>query len=70
MTMIDGYLRILSGKKMCLPYKVLNKLLKGKLLHFSMNRRFNKRKLLSVLNVIECEAHRELIIQALKNKTL
>lgn len=70
LSMIDSYLGIFSGKKRSLPYRALNKLLKGKLLHFSMSRRYNKKKLLALLNVIECEAHRELIISGLKNKSL
>ena len=68
MSMIDSYLGTLSGKTQCLPYRALNKLLKGKLLHFSMSRKYNKKKLLMLINIIECEAHRELIIQALKDK--
>lgn len=59
---IDNYLRSLSGQNKWLS-RIDRKIFKGKLLIT----KYKKDKLLRILNYIECEAHRELLIEGLKD---
>ena len=60
-TKVYEYLFALHGKN--LFYKVLNKLFGPKFIKIF----YNKKNLLPILNYIECESHRELLINGLKN---
>lgn len=62
---LDSYLRLLSGHGKWLS-RVDRYLLKGKLI----KRKYNKQQLLAIQNYIECEAHRELLLAALKGENL
>jgi len=58
---IYKYLLSLHGNNMF--YKILNKIFKGRFLKVF----YNKNNLLSILNYMECEAHRELLTEGLKS---
>ena len=60
---IEEYLRSFSGLGKWLS-RIDRYLLKGSL----VKHKYNKNQLLVIQNYIECEAHRELLIQGLKNK--
>lgn len=64
---ITNYLVALSPKESFL-FRVLNKLSYNRLREARLRRIYSDRKLLTILNYIECEAHQELIIQGLKNR--
>ncbi len=66
-TMLQNYLSAFLGKR-SLMYRILNKLMCGKLKKESIKLHYSKESLLSLRNYIECEAHREMIIEALKNE--
>ena len=59
--MIDGYLLKLSGTGKSFVFRVMNKLTKQKYGKWKIKRRFKKQDLLAILNIVECEAHRELL---------
>lgn len=62
------YLAALSGiKKFNIFFRVANKLSGGKLLRKYYDKRYSNKSLLTIRNIIECEAHRELILKALEN---
>lgn len=63
--MYNYYLALLLGKRYSSIFCVLNKITRGKWLS-SLNSRISKKYKLTVLNFIECEAHRELLSQGLK----
>lgn len=48
-------------------YKVMYKLTKGRWDKMLVDRKYKKRNLLSILNFIECEAHSELLVDAIKS---
>lgn len=58
----DLYLQKCHGDNMV--FRILNKICAHKL----TSKLYSKRSLLALLNIIECEAHRELFIEGLKNK--
>ena len=66
---LDNYLFSFSGIKKSFLYKVLNKLTKHKLTKFILTRKYSTERKLILQNFIECEAHRELIIQGLKSNS-
>jgi len=67
--MLKKYLRAFGGKRTrSFTFRALNRLCKGKLLNFVIDRNYNQEICLSIQNYIECEAHRELILYALKHK--
>lgn len=57
--MLQGYLRIFCGTS--LPYRILNKLCGHRL-----KKKISEKRKLAMRNYIECEAHRELILDGLK----
>lgn len=59
---LDIYLQKCHGDNIL--YRILNKLCFHKL----TKKLYSEKSLLSLLNIIECEAHRELFIEGLKNK--
>jgi len=60
---IENYLRSFSGVGKLMS-RVDRHLFKGSL----MRRKYNKKKLLAIQNFMECEAHRELLIEGLRDK--
>ncbi len=70
-SMLNHYLVVLNGKKSPF-FKVVRRLLnivtKRKFGAWYLKRVFNKRYKLAVNNYIECEAHRELLLNGLKGK--
>ncbi len=68
-SMLKKYLRAFGGKRTrSFAFKAINKLSKGRLLTFVLNRNYNQKNCLAIQNYIECEAHRELILHALRQK--
>ena len=67
-TVLENYLSALQGKKFKnVGFKICNRLLKRKLRKWIIKRLYGKEELVQLLNYFECEAHRELIIQGLKD---
>lgn len=64
--MVEGYLLVCSGYGHRFILRLLNKLCKYRLTNFIV-RRFKMNELLAIRNFIECETHRELFIEGLKN---
>ena len=64
----DNYLNAFSGEKTTF-LKVINRLSDGKYLKHYLKAAYTKKASTRLLNYIECEAHRELAIQYLKEKT-
>lgn len=60
-SMLNGYLFRISGCGKSLFFRILNKLTGHRYGIWKLKRRFGKQQLLSVQNVLECEAHRELL---------
>lgn len=60
-SMLNGYLFRVSGCGKSLFFRILNKLTGRRYGIWKLKRRFGKQQLLSVQNVLECEAHRELL---------
>ena len=59
---LNSYLNIMNGKRF---YKrILNRIFNGKF----FLKKYNKNDCLKILNIIECEAHRELLITGLKER--
>lgn len=65
--MIDFYFKAFSGKESIL-FKIMNRLLNNKLRTCRYRSRYNEHARIVLENFIECEAHRELIIQGLKKR--
>jgi poly-gamma-glutamate synthesis protein (capsule biosynthesis protein) len=65
--LLGGYLLSLSGKGSNFFLRALNKLLGGNFFDRIMKKYYSGEKGLSVWNYMECEAHRDVIIYALKN---
>jgi len=63
--MVNRYLLACSGYEHKLLIRILNKLCRYKLTTFFVGR-FKKNELLAIRNFIECEAHKELLIEGLK----
>jgi poly-gamma-glutamate synthesis protein (capsule biosynthesis protein) len=64
---IDFYLSILSGQE-SFAFKVANKCSFGFLKRMRNKKRYTKKQLLAIQNFIEYEAHRELLIQGIKEE--
>ncbi len=64
---LDRYLITLSGIKYNVVFRLFNKLSRGKMQHI-ISEIYRKRNGLDLRNFIECEAHRELLLQGLFNK--
>lgn len=66
---IDGYLGGLYGKKnKTFMTKVLDKLSKGNYRRHLVKKNYGQEEITAIENVIECEAHRELLLNGLKGK--
>ncbi|MBR3016517.1 MAG: CapA family protein [Clostridia bacterium] len=62
---LEDYLRIMSGKRSVL-FRGVNKLVGGRLLKSYLKKTYGTREMLGIANTIDCEAHRELLSQALQ----
>lgn len=65
---LPGYLRVMFGKKPGIIVRIVNKFSGYRYLDWLMKRRYSATKLLPILNYMECEAHRELQIFAVKDR--
>lgn len=65
---IDSYLLGLSGIRTTVLYFIINKIFFHKLTPMIVKCKYNKKKLLSIKNHIECEPHRELLLNGLNQK--
>ena len=66
--MITNYLLSFSTLRYkSLLFRGLNKITRYRFGKFLTNKKYNKRKLLALQNYIECEAHRELLLDGIKN---
>lgn len=63
---LEFYLRALSGKQSVF-FRVLNKLSRGRFMHRYLQNRYSKGSMVKIANYIDCEAHRELLSQAIEN---
>lgn len=68
--MITSYLLNFSGRRLSLIYRIINKLSGYRYARWREIRKYNKGVLLAMCNSIECEAHSELFVAALKNRLL
>ena len=68
-SMVEYYLLVMSGIKRNFMFKVFNKLSKGYFLKWLLKRKYTFDKKLVLQNVIECDAHRELLMAGLKGKS-
>ena len=66
-TMANHYLFLVSGRKRSLPFRVLNKLSGYRLDKMIINKRYTKEKKLAIINAVDCEAHRELMLCGLSD---
>ena len=64
---LEDYLYALSGRK-TLFFRVLNKLTGGRMVKRHLRRIYETRSKAAIVNYIDCEAHRELLLQALKKQ--
>lgn len=64
---VDFYLRALSGRKSLL-FRLLNKITKQKYYERYLRKTYSVAELIRIINYIECEAHSELMLTAIKNK--
>ena len=65
---LADYLLNLRGTKMGLFFRVINKLSRQKYKNIYIDRKYNKKAKLAIENIIGCEAHRELLLHALRSK--
>ncbi len=62
------YLKSITGRSMNnFLFKVINKISRGRYLQIKINKLYKKKNILQIQNYIECEAHRELLLQAIKS---
>ena len=66
-TMADHYLFLMSGNKRSLLFRILNKLSGYRLNKFLLKRRYTEARKLAIINAVECEAHRELLLLGLND---
>lgn len=65
---ITPYLIRLLAVRRGIIYRIINRLMHRKMDSFIVGRKYSKEYLLPVLNYLECEPHRELIITSIRNK--
>jgi len=63
---IKGYLLNFSGYGHKLHLRILNRLTRGRFTNYYVKRIYKKNDILLLQNYIECEAHRELLLEGLK----
>lgn len=64
---IPHYLSIISGFNQGFIFRALNKITRYKFERWFTKKQYNRVKKTVIQNIIECEAHRELLIEGLKN---
>ena len=64
--MLNSYLCVFTGKNGKFFFRVMNKLTRGWWLA-NLEKRISEKQRLAILNYVECEAHRELLMNGLKN---
>lgn len=64
---IDGYIRYFSATHNSLLYKGINRLFRNRIRDRAV-RRYLRNKKTGMMNFIECEAHRELLLKGLKSR--
>ena len=65
-SLLDQYLWEISGARSFLLLRVLNKLSGGRFRKKYVQRRYGSTRRLHLINFMECEAHREMLLEALK----
>lgn len=65
-TMLDHYLFAFSGTRRSFCFRSINKLSGYRYSKWLMKRKYKKQTLLAIRNYVECEAHRELLLEGLK----
>lgn len=66
---MDFYLLAFSGLQKGFFFRALNKLTKGKYAKWRMHRKYTTKDLLAIRNYVECECHRELMLEGLKERS-
>lgn len=64
--MKSNYLIHFSGGRRGLFWRAVNKLLSGRLVAWTIRRKYTPKQLLAQQNFVECEAHRELLLAGVK----
>ena len=65
-SMLNSYLCVFTGKNGKFFFRVMNKLTRGWWLA-NLEKQISEKQRLAILNYVECEAHRELLMNGLKN---
>jgi poly-gamma-glutamate synthesis protein (capsule biosynthesis protein) len=65
-SMIHNYLLRLSGKRRSFIFRVINRISGYRYCKWYIKHRFSQADLMAIQNYIECEAHKELLIEGLK----
>ncbi len=60
---IEDYLYFISGRNIII--RIINRLSGYRFQHYYLKKKYNEKKRIALMNVIECEAHRELFIRGL-----
>lgn len=68
-SMCDNYLLAISAQHRSLIRRVINKLSSHRYEKKLLNRKFNKENLMVIQNYIECEAHQELLLRGVKDRS-
>ena len=66
-SMLNGYLATFTGKGSSIVFRVLNKISRRKWIE-TLSKRLSQKYKIAILNYVECEAHRELFLEGLKNE--
>lgn len=67
-SVIDYYLLRFSGRS-TLFFRALNRLSRGRIGKFFIKSKYDKKSMIALQNYIECEAHRELVLMGIKERT-
>ena len=65
---IDDYMLFLTGKRGNIAFRIANKLSRYRLQKYVIQR-YSRKVRIGLRNYVECEAHRELLIEGLKQKS-
>lgn len=66
---IDGYLYMFSGNSLLkLVWRIINKLTGYRFNKYRMKYKYKQKDIAMLIDFLDCEAHRELILEGLKNK--
>lgn len=67
-SILNRYLINFSGLKLNIILRIIEKLSGHRFLKWYIKKRFSKEKLLSIKNFVECESHRDLMLQGIENE--